>query len=479
MKRFVFYLALTAALSSTNITHTMQVAQPLAHAAPRFFNEPSFVKALRLAVAPFLTTRLSTPTGAANGANPMPIIVPAWWSTPNSNGKIGMSLATASVIATAFAIFVIWYIHDEYYKRHSTTRTLGGAIINTGFTTVKRCLYVMGNALLFGLAFWGLESCFLYGLEKIFQISVNNPQMYNILLTVLAASFYVMITEVVKEKWKTKKTVSISAQRDTTPKDTVPFIGSFPAAAVPDLFQNFLINKTYPSTFEQDHKKPILIIGTAGAGKTILLHDIQSKANSYFDIPCHSLILAYCNSNGTARKDIEQAVSNLAQDAHSRGQDKGILFIDDIDQAHNKHLMQDLTQYLEWYHLNDEPKTHVKIIVIATATLTDDMGKWRHKFELCPLQNFPIPANRVPVFDFTANNKGLQPSSTSASSSVSRLKATPSISESEQTRADSVFDRIISSSSSAASSSGANSCSSPLLSSASAVTSSAALSSNS
>lgn len=518
MKRFVFCFAFTAALSYTNSSHNMQVARPFAQATSCFFNEPSFVRALRLAAAPFLTTRLSTPTGAANGANPMPIIVPAWWSTPNSNGKIGMSLATASAIATAFAIFVIWYIHDEYRKKNSTTRKLGGAVINTGFTTVKRCLYVMGNALLFGLAFWGLESCFLYGLEKFFQISVNNPQLYNILLTVLAASFYVMITEVVKEKWKKQKRITISTPRDTTPKGDSVFTHKFPGQ-MPAPFDRFINGTCNDSAFDAINKA-ILVVGAPGTKKTILLHDVQEKATS-LDLPCHQLILANCNLKGSARTCIEKAVNNLIDDARERGSNRGILLIYDIDRAHNDFLAQDLAQYMREYAFMREGSPDkakmVNVIVIASATRTDKLKEkdLLQEFEQYELQSqqalarqnganaldfqslhakadaeisqnadsgfdrtISSSSNAVPSSEAISLSSSLLPSA-SASSSSSRLATTPSISASELLRADSVFDRTISSSSSAVSSSEAIELSSPLLSSANAVSSSSALNSNS
>lgn len=371
----------------------MQVAQT----TPRFLGTPSFVAVVQKLFTPLF--RLSNPQGATTIAgNPTSFApVPFWFQTPNGSGKLGISAPTAAAAATVVGLLVIWYLIDEYNKAHSTVRTVGNAVVTTSFSTVKRCLFVMANAILFGVTFWVLESCFLYTLEKVFHISVNNPQMYNILLTLLAASFYVMITQVVKEKWKQKVPVTIGAPRVVKPKENFEptFVGEVPllhGEAPTETLQDFLGDGENAANSLDLLIKPILILGNAGSGKTELLHNITTKANNYCQLPVHELIVSHCKPSEDALLFIELAINNVINDARHRGQTKGFLLIDDVDQAPNPYLIQALTHYLRHYAFANNP---IKIIVIATAT--NITRRLRQKFDWCELSGGEDPEEQEPL----------------------------------------------------------------------------------
>lgn len=393
MKQKILYLALGALMSVTSLTHGMQVTRT----APRFLNEPSFVTVIRKLFMPAFT-RLSNPQGAANIAgNPTSFApVPFWFQTPNGNAKLGVSVATGVAAATVITLLIAWYLIDNHYSKPSRIRSVGDTVVNTGFTTAKRCLFVMGNALLFGVSFWVLESCLLYTLEKTFGLSVNNPQMYNILLTVLAASFYVMITQAVKEKWKVKLPKTISAPRPVAkPQEAFHATWEKGAKEVPELrgeaptaLQDFLADGEHPEALDQ-LTQPILIKGKAGSGKTQLVDDIRTKANKYCDLPVSNVLLSRCKTTDDAYNFIAQAMVQASKEAYHRGKDKALLIIDDIDKTRNEQFIHGLFE-----NLRNTQENPIKIIVIATATRDDVMREWQHKFAVCQLENSNNPAEQ-------------------------------------------------------------------------------------
>lgn len=560
MKRFVFCFAFTAALSYTNISHSMQVARPLTQAAPCFFNEPSFVKVIRAIFAPAFT-RLNNPTGSTVAGNPMPIIMPAWYATPQGNGKMGISLATAAAVTTAIVILALWYAKDAYYRNDSYVRSSGSYVLRTGLLTTKMCLTTIGKILLVGLVFWGLESTFFYALERVFHISVNNPQMYNILLTLMAAGFYAMITNEVKKAYQQEGRISWS--RPIYPAKDENYQPKFKGNPILQNIQGLLDN---PAAFTASD--PLLIVGGKKSGKSILVKDIERLAQEK-SIPCCSIPLTQFRLKDISK--IQKLFSSAHKEAGYYHKQQAILFVEGVDEAQKDIIREllrcaeqefgntkvlivatardasrviysdkfekiDLTGYQSAEDLGDalEALLHQKyptkgVLNHATRELVQKRATGERRIET-EVQLLPMPhhllekivkgivrQNRenplqdavqldqlidrmfveeradslrhlIPPFPALHDwNKPQTPSyaqrsrtpSASASSSSSRLTTTPSISASELLRADSVFDRTISSSSSAVSSSEAISLSSPLLSSANAVSSSSALSSNS
>lgn len=383
MKRYIIGCILGAAVIGSHTCNAMHATQT----APRFFNEPSFVKVIRALFTPILT-RLAPAPGGVAGANPMPIIVPAWW-TAGGNGKIGMSAATAAALTSLFIVtigaFVYWkYIKGQGYSPWGLTKRGASATRDTLFSTAGLCLTTMGKVLLFGLSFWIFESAIFYTLERMFHISLNNPQLYNILLTLMAAGFYALITNSVKENMREAR-IATSIPQEYVPIKDVDFQASFSQNAdenrqIPLGPVTRFISQNNANAFNLC--KPLLIIGQANSGKTDLLNDILTKARTEsYGIPCLHLKKTKTNSYAHAQKAFEDALLT----AEHRGKDKVIIAIDDLDHGVTKKFIDALiTQSKENTRQLRAKTTSIKVIILATAkpSFLQTFDAYRDEFEI-------------------------------------------------------------------------------------------------